>query len=297
VFRDFWDFNVDASSDTGTEVGWASQDESEVLVPHEFVSVGFNSSLEFVQTITPSGENGFDVTVFLHGNDSDVVLFVDPDEEVFSAVVPDTSGIWPVSSHTGGEQEWGDWLVEQEVVVDELVLFGFSHFFQWVVFTGELTAEIGKSVDDNFLDSSSLGSAAPWWEGVASDGSSGSASGGKNVFGVKVVAGELGWVEASLVFVGGFVAVVSGFDDWVKEFLEDFVGLFVASNCANGHDEWMAWVVNTGLDATIDGESGWGLLASESFVHFQSQNMSHVVVVLFEVWVFILSGVSRFVKV
>lgn len=288
---------MDTASDTGTEVGWASQDESEVLVPHEFVSVGFNSSLEFVQTITPSGENGFDVTVFLHGNDSDVVLFVDPDEKIFSAVVPDTSGIWPVSSHTGGEQEWGDWLVEQEVVVDELVLFSLSHFFQWVVFTGELTAEIGKSVDDNFLDSSSFGSAAPWWEGVASDGSSGSASGGKNVFGVKVVTGELGWVEASLVFVGGFVAVVSGFDDWVKEFLEDFVGLFVASNCANGHDEWMTWVVNTGLDGTIDGESGWGLLASESFVHFQSQNMSHVVVVLFEVWVFILSGVSRFVKV
>jgi len=288
---------VDAASDTSTEVGWAGQNESEVFVPHEFVAVSFNSSLELVQTVAPSGEYLFDITVFLHGDDSDVVFFVDPDEKVLGAVVPDTSSVWPVSGHTGSEQKRRNWFIKQKVVVDKLVLFRVGHIFQWVVFTAEITAQVGKSVDNDFFNSSSFSSAAPWWETETSNGSAGSASGRENVFSVKVLAFELSWVEAGLVFVGGFVAVVSGFNDWVKEFFEGFVALFVTSNGANSHDEWMTWVIDTSLDNVVDGETGWGLLASKPFVHFQGQNVSHVVVMFFEVWVLILSGVSRFVKV
>jgi len=288
---------VDAASDTSTEVGWAGKYKSQMFVPHKFVAVGFDGSLEFVESVAPSGENLFDITVFLHGDDSDVVFFVDPDEKVLGAVVPDTSSVWPVSGHTGSEQKRRNWFIEQKVVVDKLVLFGFGHILQWVVFTAEVASQVGETVDNDFLDSSSFSSAAPWWESETSNGSAGSASGRENVFGVKVLAFELSWVEAGLVFISGLVAVVSGFDDWVKEFFEGFVALFVTSNGANSHDEWMAWVIDSGLDNVIDGETGWGLLGPKPFVHFQGQNVSHMVVMFFEVWVLILSGVSRFVKV
>jgi len=297
VSGNLWDFDVDASSDTGTKVGWASQNVSEMFVPHEFVTISFDGSFKLVQTITPSGKDLFDIAIFLHGDDSDVVFFVDPDQKVLGAVVPDTSSIWPISGHTGGQEKWRNWLIEQKVIVDKLILFSFSHIFQWVVFTSEVTAQVAQTIDDNLFDSSSFSSAAPWWKSVTSNASTGSASRRENVFGVKVVAFEFGWVEASFVFVGWFVTVVSGFNDWIKEFLENFVGFFITGNGTNGHDEWVAWIIDTGLDDVVDGVTGWGLLASESFVHFQSQNVGHVVVVFFEVWVFILSGVSRFVEV
>jgi len=46
---------------------------------------------------TESLENGFDVSTWLHGNDSQLILLVDPDEESLSIVMENTSARWPVS--------------------------------------------------------------------------------------------------------------------------------------------------------------------------------------------------------
>ena len=46
---------------------------------------------------TESLENGSDVSTWLHGNDSQLILFVDPDEESLRIVMEDTSARWPVS--------------------------------------------------------------------------------------------------------------------------------------------------------------------------------------------------------
>jgi len=291
-----WDFDVDTASDTGTQVGWASENVSEVLVPHEIVAAGLDGRLKLVQTVAESCEDLLHVAVLLHGNNSDVVLFVDPDEEVFGSVVPDTSGIGPVTGHTGAGEKWRYWLVKEKVVVDELVLFGLGHLAKGVVLSGELTAKVGETVDDDFLDLSSLSSAAPWWQRVAADGSSGSASRGNNVVHVELVANNLCWVEASLVLVAWLVAVVSVFDDWVEELLEGFVRLFVTGNGADSHDKWMAGVVDTGLDSIIDGVARWGLSSSHFLVEFLGEHLGHVVVVLAEVGEFLVGGVVSFVK-
>ena len=47
--------------------------------------------------------------------------------------MPDAAGVRPVTGHTGASEEWGDWLVKEEVVGDELLLVGFSHLVQGVV--------------------------------------------------------------------------------------------------------------------------------------------------------------------
>jgi len=291
-----WNLDVDAASDTGTEVGWASEDVSEVLVPHELVAGLLDGVLELVETIAPSGEYLVHVTVLLHGDDSDVVLFVDPDEEVLGSVVPDTSTRWPVTGHTGAGEKWGDWLVEEEVVLDELLLLGVGHAGERVVLAGELAAEVGETVDNDLLDLVSLGTAAPWWESVAADGSAGSDSRGDDVVHVKVLADNLGWVEAGLVLVGGLVAGVSVLNDWVEELLEHLVRLLVTGDAADGHDEWMAWVIDTGLDGIIDGVARWGLAGSHLLVELLGQDLGHVVVVLAEVWVFLISGVVSLVE-
>jgi hypothetical protein len=48
-------------------------------------------------TSAESVEDLGDVSTLLHGDDSKLILFVDPDEESLSFVVEDTSSVWPLS--------------------------------------------------------------------------------------------------------------------------------------------------------------------------------------------------------
>jgi len=47
---------------------------------------------------------------------------------------PGTACVGPVTGHTGGEEQWGNWLVEKEMVFNQFVLLFFSHVVEWVVF-------------------------------------------------------------------------------------------------------------------------------------------------------------------
>ena len=61
----------------------------------------FNMSSGSAESI----EDGRNICVFLHRNDSKLILFVDPDEESLGIVVENTSSGWPVSVETTGLEE------------------------------------------------------------------------------------------------------------------------------------------------------------------------------------------------
>ena len=103
--REEGNFNHAASSETSSEVGWASQDPAEVLGVHEVGAFGLEDLLDLLGTSSESGDDGFDVIALLHGDDSHLVLFVDPDEKVGVVVVEDSSGIGPVSATARGKKK------------------------------------------------------------------------------------------------------------------------------------------------------------------------------------------------
>ena len=102
-----WDFDHATSSETSSEVGWASQDPAKVLGVHEVSAFSLEDLLDLGGGVSESGDDSFDIIALLHGDDSHLVLFVDPDEEVGGFVVEDTSGIGPVSAAAGGKEEGG----------------------------------------------------------------------------------------------------------------------------------------------------------------------------------------------
>ena len=55
-------------------------------------------------------------------------------QEVLVVIVPDATGVRPVTGHTGASEECRDGLVKEEVVGNELLLGGVGHFVKWVVF-------------------------------------------------------------------------------------------------------------------------------------------------------------------
>merc|ERR1719370_228437 len=134
-----------------------SKDVSEAVRLLEFPSFFSDQLLDFADTTAESCEYGLHVTALFHGDDSGVIFFVDPDQEVFLVVVEDTSTIWPVTSHTSGGQKRGNWFVEQEVIVDELILLGISHALERVVLASKVGWKTLKGISDNSLNFTSFG--------------------------------------------------------------------------------------------------------------------------------------------
>ena len=127
VLHELWKVDVNGGSESSSKIGWASGDVTEMLVVGE-LSFLFNE----VSSLGESGEYGTNVGSLLHGDDSELILLVNPDEESFGIVMEDTSSLWPVSLETAGLKIFVSSL-EKEVISDELLFLSFGHFWEGVV--------------------------------------------------------------------------------------------------------------------------------------------------------------------
>jgi len=152
VLHQFWEVDVDGGSETGSKVSWAVGDITEMFVVGE-LSLGLN----FVGGISESRENLFDVGTLLHGNNSELILLIDPDKESLGVVVIDSSSLWPVSLESSRLKIFVSSL-EKEMISDQCFSVGVRHVTERVVFTFKVTLEFSESRDDEFLDFESLGS-------------------------------------------------------------------------------------------------------------------------------------------
>ncbi len=92
VLSKLGELDVDGSTEGSSQVGGAGSDVTEMLVVSETgdrLDLGGGSG----ETL----EDGTDVSTLLHGDDTERILFVDPDEEGLGIVVEDTSASWPVT--------------------------------------------------------------------------------------------------------------------------------------------------------------------------------------------------------
>jgi len=166
----------------------------------------------------------------LHGDDSKLILLVDPDKESLVVVVEDSSSLWPLSFKTG-RLEILITTLEEEMISDKLLLLGISHGLEGEVFTLKLTFESAKSRGDELLDLLSLLSGDSSSEWISSKVSSDSDSSGvdhlvlisREWWALKLVV-----VHGRDVLVTGFVTVV-GLDDLVHEWSEGIVRVMGAS--------------------------------------------------------------------
>ena len=100
VLHELGQVDVDRGAEGGAEVGGAGGDVAQVLVVGE-ASDGLNLGGGGGE----SGEDLSDVGALLHGDDTELVLLVDPDEEGLVVVVEDTSALWPVAVEAASFEE------------------------------------------------------------------------------------------------------------------------------------------------------------------------------------------------
>ena len=139
--RDLRKLDVDRSTDSGSQVGWAESEPSEMFVTGEW-NLGFDG----LDTLDETFQDLSDVSAVLHGDDTEVIFFVDPDEESLGFVVVDTTSVGPVAAGVSGLEEAISFL-EEEVVLNKLVLDILGHSLEWVVSAGELS--IGELIEDS----------------------------------------------------------------------------------------------------------------------------------------------------
>jgi hypothetical protein len=87
-----------SSTETSSTVGGAGEDETEMVGVHEVGTVSDEDFLDSGGGVTESLEDGVNVITLFHGDNSGVVLLVDPDKEVLGLVVENTTGVGPVAT-------------------------------------------------------------------------------------------------------------------------------------------------------------------------------------------------------
>jgi len=140
------------------------------------ISGEFSNFLDGRCSSAKSVEDLGDTSTLLHGDDSELILFVNPDEESLGIVVEDTSALWPVSVKVASSQE-SVTLLEQEVVVDELLLDLLIHTLEWVESSFQVSLEFATSFNNLLHDFVSLLLGNTWSKWVVGKISSNSNSG------------------------------------------------------------------------------------------------------------------------
>ena len=243
--------DVDGGTETGSEVGWARGDVAEVVIVSE-LGLLLNASNSAGKAL----EDFTDIGALLHGDDSELILFVDPDKEGLGLVVEDAAGFGPVALEEG-RLEVLVVTLEEEVVFSELLLLLSSHVAKRVVLALEVTGELGEGSDDLGFDLLSLlsgNSRAKW---ILSEVSTDTDTGG--VDHSILINGELGAVELGIIHVAD--VLISG-----------LVAVIVINNFIEKRSEGVVRIVrasvntDTGLGPLASGEDG--LLKCESKLIF-----------------------------
>lgn len=149
----------------------------------------FGNLLNSVGSTGESVEDGVDVSTVLHGDDSELILFVNPNKEGLVVVMEDTSTRRPVSVEVTGLKETVSFL-EEEMVINKLLLSSCVHAFKRVEVTLKVTFEVVACLNDGIHNIKSLLLGNTRSERVTSKVSTNSNSSGLDHLGILSIEGR-----------------------------------------------------------------------------------------------------------
>merc|ERR1719239_1994823 len=148
--------NMNRCPHASAKVGGAGVDVAVLLIQTEVLArLLLDGLLDGLDTLGKPGEDLLHISSLLHGDDAELILLVDPDEEGLLPVVEDTTTLRPVTLHASNLQVpvSGN---EEEVVVNKLLADLLVHASQRVVVSSKVRWEVLDGVDHQLLNSNSL---------------------------------------------------------------------------------------------------------------------------------------------
>lgn len=240
------------------EVGRARSDVAEMVVLRELGHL-----LDLSGRVRQPLEDRLDVRTLLHGDDAQLVLFVDPHKERLLIVVVDAATIGPITVEAGGLKETVAFL-EQEVVLDKLRLNCLVHTLERVVLAGKLAGQLREDSRDHLLTlvSLRLGDARAEWEvcEIAADADA-RRENECVLLRIELRASELFPVHVALMLVVSLMAMVV-LDDVIEQLVEGVVTVVAARVDADSRVE----VLSSRENHLLEGHNSLVFLAAVLFV-------------------------------
>jgi len=218
--------NVDRGPHASTQVGGAGVDVAELLRQLEVLArLSLDTVLDSLDATGQPLEDTLDVTTLLHGDDTSLILLIDPDQEGLSLVVEDATALGPVTLHTSNLQV-GVTRHEEEVVIDKLLADLLVHASEWVVGTSQVTLEPLQGSGDQLLNTNTLLLGDSGGQTESLDGAADTDPDGVDGDLRVDVAVDLGGVHVGNVLEVSWEAVVLA-DERVEDISEVDVGVLV----------------------------------------------------------------------
>jgi len=220
--------NMDRGSHASTEVGGAGVDVTVLLGQSVVLArLGLDGLLDGLDAAGKAGEDSLDVAALLHGDDTGLVLLIDPEKEGLGVIVEDSTTLGPVTLHTSDSQVTvsGN---EEEVVINQLLTDSLVHASKRIVLASEVTGQLGQSGGHHLLDVNSLllGDSGGETESIniTSDTNTGRVDWDS---GLDVADDLLGVHVGGVLGIGGDTVVV--LDDGIEDLGEVLVGVPITS--------------------------------------------------------------------
>jgi len=155
-------------------------DVTVLVVKAEVLSALFlDRILNHLDTIAKSFKDSLDIASIFHGDDTELILLVDPDKEGLVVIVEDTTTLRPISLHTGDSQVSVS-RHKQEVIINQLLANRLLHSCEWIVFSSKFTSEGLDSIGHELLNSKTLFLGDTRRKSKSIDGATNTDSGGVN---------------------------------------------------------------------------------------------------------------------
>jgi len=220
--------NVDGGSHASTEVGGAGVDVAVLLGQGVVLArLGLDAISDGLDTAGETGEDSLDIASLLHGDDTGLVLLVDPHKEGLGVIVEDSTTLGPVTLHTSNSQVTVS-RDEEEMVINKLLTDSLVHASEWVVLASKISFQLGQSVGHHLLnvDSLLLGDSGGKTESIniTSNTDTGGVDGDS---GFNVTLDLLGVHVGGVLGISGDAVVV--LDDGIEDLGEVLVGVPVTS--------------------------------------------------------------------
>merc|ERR1719378_383580 len=108
-----------------------------------------------LDAICKSLKDTLDITTILHGDDSQLVFFIDPDEEGLLVIVENATTLRPVTLHTSN-LEVSVSRHKEEVIINKLLADILSHASQGVIVTSKISREVLDSALHELFNTNTL---------------------------------------------------------------------------------------------------------------------------------------------
>merc|ERR1719175_446498 len=139
-----WEVDMNRSSHACSKVRWAGVDVSVPFVQHEVMTgLLLDGILHSLDTSCQSVKHFLDVSALLHGDDPQLVLFVDPGQESLVLVVENPTTLRPIPLHTSN-LEVGITRHKEEMIINQLLSDLLTHSSEREVRSGEVSLEVCK---------------------------------------------------------------------------------------------------------------------------------------------------------